>query len=86
MVARRAQARHRQQRRQDRLEALQAATQQFIEAETAEAVAEMAVEFATAVLARTRRACSSKRIFSNRPSSARRSKETLRKNCVRVTD
>ena len=39
-----------QQRRQDRLEALQAATQQFIEAETAEAVAEMAVEFATAVL------------------------------------
>ncbi|RLN01785.1 histidine kinase N-terminal 7TM domain-containing protein [Haloarcula sp. Atlit-7R] len=39
-----------QQRRQDRLEALQAATQQFIEAETAEGVAEMAVEFATAVL------------------------------------
>jgi signal transduction histidine kinase len=39
-----------QQRRQDRLEALQAATQQFIEAETADAVAEMAVEFATAVL------------------------------------
>ncbi|NLV15099.1 histidine kinase N-terminal 7TM domain-containing protein [Haloarcula argentinensis] len=39
-----------QQRRQDRLEALQAATQQFIEAGTAEAVAEMAVEFATAVL------------------------------------
>ncbi|KAA9398905.1 histidine kinase [Haloarcula sp. CBA1130] len=39
-----------QQRRQDRLESLQAATQQFIEAETAEAVAEMAVEFATAVL------------------------------------
>ncbi|MDS0222000.1 ATP-binding protein [Haloarcula sp. S1AR25-5A] len=39
-----------QQRRQDRLEALQGATQQFIEAETAETVAEMAVEFATAVL------------------------------------
>ncbi|WP_049943993.1 sensor histidine kinase [Haloarcula argentinensis] len=39
-----------QQRRQDRLEALQAATQQFIEAETAEEVSEMAVEFATAVL------------------------------------
>jgi signal transduction histidine kinase len=39
-----------QQRRQDRLEALQAATQQFIEAETADSVAEMAVEFATAVL------------------------------------
>ncbi|MFB6224608.1 MAG: histidine kinase N-terminal 7TM domain-containing protein [Haloarcula sp.] len=39
-----------QQRRQDRLEALQSATQQFIEAETAETIAEMSVEFATAVL------------------------------------
>ncbi|MEF8829735.1 MAG: histidine kinase N-terminal 7TM domain-containing protein, partial [Haloarcula sp.] len=39
-----------EQRRQDRLEALQAATQQFIGAETDEAVAEMAVEYATAVL------------------------------------
>lgn len=39
-----------QQRRQERLEALQSATQQFIGAETAESIAEMAVEFATAVL------------------------------------
>ncbi|MBV0900618.1 sensor histidine kinase [Haloarcula salina] len=39
-----------QQRRQERLEALQSATQQFIGAETAESIAEMSVEFATAVL------------------------------------
>jgi len=39
-----------QQRRQERLEALQSATQQFIGAETAESIAEMAVEFSTAVL------------------------------------
>jgi len=39
-----------QQRRQDRLEALQAATRQFIEADQPETVAELTVNFATRVL------------------------------------
>jgi len=39
-----------QQRRQDRLEALQAATRQFIEADQPETVAELTVRFATRVL------------------------------------